>query len=119
MGIVPMVTHHLVKNEDLNHHGTLYAGRITEWFVETGFMTAAACMVSDQLVCVKIHDMVFKHPVKAGSTVKLTGEVVQAGRSSLLVKVSLTAKEQEIVEGLATFVKVDENGKAIPHGIQL
>ena len=29
-------TYHLVKSEDLNHHGTLYAGRNAEWFVESG-----------------------------------------------------------------------------------
>ena len=31
-------TYHLVKSEDLNHHGTLYAGRNAEWFVEAGFI---------------------------------------------------------------------------------
>lgn len=29
----------LVKSEDLNHHGTLFAGRMSEWFVE-------ACSIS-------------------------------------------------------------------------
>lgn len=33
---------HLVKSEDLNHHGTLFAGRTAEWLVEAGFVTAAA-----------------------------------------------------------------------------
>jgi len=31
-----MVTMRLVKSEDLNHHGTLFAGRTAEWFVESG-----------------------------------------------------------------------------------
>lgn len=115
----PIVTHHLVKNEDLNHHGTLYAGRIAEWFVETGFMAAASFVPSENLVCVKIHDMTFKCPVRAGETVRLAGEVVKAGKTSLLSKVTLSVKEREIMEGYATFVHVDEWGKAIPHGIQL
>lgn len=25
---------HLIKSEDLNHHGTLFAGRTAEWLVE-------------------------------------------------------------------------------------
>ena len=33
-----MVTMRLVKSEDLNHHGTLFAGRTAEWFVESGFI---------------------------------------------------------------------------------
>ena len=119
MNAISVITHHLVKNEDLNHHGTLYAGRIAEWFVETGFMAAAALVSSENLVCVKIHDMVFKHPVRAGETVKLTGEVTETGRSSLLVKVCISVREKEILEGFATFVNVDERGKAVPHGISL
>ena len=114
-----ITTHHLVKNEDLNHHGTLYAGRIAEWFVETGFMTAASLLPSENLVCVKIHDMTFKCPVWAGETVRLTGEVVEAGRTSLRVRVTLSVKEIEIMEGFATFVHVDVSGKAAPHGIIL
>jgi acyl-CoA hydrolase len=35
-------TFRLVKSEDLNHHGTLYAGRSAEWFVESGFIAAYA-----------------------------------------------------------------------------
>ena len=35
-------TSRLVKSEDLNHHGTLFAGRTAEWFVEAGFVSAAA-----------------------------------------------------------------------------
>ena len=35
---------HLVKGEDLNHHGTLYAGRGVEWMVETGFIVASIVM---------------------------------------------------------------------------
>ena len=31
MNMVTMINHHLVKNEDLNHHGTLYAGRTADW----------------------------------------------------------------------------------------
>ena len=35
-------TLHLVKQEDLNHHGTLFAARAAAWVVESGF-AAAAC----------------------------------------------------------------------------
>ena len=41
MRMQPVLTHHFVKSEDLNHHGTLFAGRTAEWFVEAGLMAAA------------------------------------------------------------------------------
>ena len=40
MGMPVYKTYHLVKGEDLNHHGRLYAGRNAEWFVESGFIAA-------------------------------------------------------------------------------
>ena len=41
MGFPVYSSMRLVKGEDLNHHGTLYAGRTAEWFVEAGFIAAA------------------------------------------------------------------------------
>ena len=38
-------TSHLVKQEDLNHHGTLFAARAAAWFVEAAFV-AAGCEYS-------------------------------------------------------------------------
>ena len=45
---------HLVKSEDLNHHGTLFAARTASWFVESAFI-AAACEHGDpsEIVCRK------------------------------------------------------------------
>jgi len=49
----------LVKSEDLNHHGTLFAGRTAEWFVESGFIAAASILDPKTIVCLKIHGMYF------------------------------------------------------------
>ena len=32
---------HLVRPEDLNHHGTLFAGQTAKWLVEAGVIAAA------------------------------------------------------------------------------
>ena len=32
---------HLVRSEDLNHHGTLFAGQMAKWLVEAGVITAS------------------------------------------------------------------------------
>ncbi|MDP4267148.1 MAG: acyl-CoA thioesterase, partial [Bacteroidota bacterium] len=55
----PIYTTRLVKSEDLNHHGTLFAGRTAEWFVECGFISAAELVGAEQIVCLKIHGMYF------------------------------------------------------------
>jgi acyl-CoA hydrolase len=120
MSINEYPTHRLVKSEDLNHHGTLYAGRSAEWFVESGFISAAALINPRNIICLKIHGMCFSSPVKPGESICYTSKIVYTGKSSLVayIKVTRVSKpEIVIVDGFITFVHVDENTKACPHGI--
>ena len=114
-----VATYHLVRNEDLNHHNTLFAGRIAEWMVEAGYLAAMEFLQTNHVVCVNIHDIQFRRPVHCGEAVRLDGTVVRTGRSSLTVNVSMTASDVLTAEGTFTFVHVDETGKAEPHGRSL
>lgn len=109
----------LVKGEDLNHHGTLFAGRAAEWFVEAGFVAAAAVTKPENIVCAKVHGMAFARPVQKGAIIRCESKIVQAGRSSMLVyvKILLHAGNAFFVDGFLTFVHVDEHGRPIPHGL--
>ena len=119
MEIVPMITHRFVKSEDLNHHGTLFAGRTAEWFVEAGLIATAVYLPSENIVCAKIHGMNFSRPVKLGETVKLLGKVVYTGKSSIVSSVHLYVRNEEILNGFITFVNVDQEGCPFPHGIKI
>lgn len=119
MDVVPYIVNHLVKSEDLNHHGTLYAGRSAEWFVEAGFIAAASLVSPDRIVCLKIHGMTFTCPVRPGSIVRYEGRVVYAGRSSLIANVRAMVADSCMSEGFITFVNVDQAGCASPHGITM
>jgi len=115
--IITYAIHHLVKGEDLNHHGTLFAGRSAEWFVESGFIAAASLLSPECIVCVKIHGMTFTCPVPPGSIVRYDGSIVLAGRTSLVAHVRVHTQTGCISEGFITFVHVDRHGKTTPHGI--
>ena len=110
-------TNRLVKNEDLNHHGTLYAGRSAEWFVEAGFIAAASLTRPENIVCLKIHGMTFIRPVHPGEIIVFESRIVLAGRSSLHAHVRMLAKDEFVLDGFITFVHVDHEGKSRPHGI--
>ena len=117
----PYVIHHLVKSGDLNHHGTLFAGRTAEWLVEAGFIAAASLTSPDSTVCLNIHGMIFRCPVRTGSLIRFESKVVYAGRTSLIayIKVTLGEAEEHVVDGYITFVHVDKKGEAKPHGITI
>ena len=116
-------TLHLVKQEDLNHHGTLFAARAAAWLVEMGF-TTAACEHgnTDEVVLRNLQNMSFFKAVAKGTVVKFTGRVVYTGNTSLMVAV--TAKDavtgESAIEGYITFVTIDkETGRKIPHKVVL
>ncbi len=116
---VTFTMYRLVKSEDLNHHGTLYAGRSAEWFVEAGFIAAAGLMRPENIVCLKIHGMTFMRPVQRGDIVDFESRIILAGRSSLHAYVRMRAKGEFVMDGFITFVNVDHDGRAQPHGIEV
>lgn len=119
MEIQTFKTHHLVKSEDLNHHGTLYAGRTAEWFVESGFIAASSLTRPEETVCLQIHGMMFKSPVHVGEIVAFESKVVYTGRTRIVTYIKVSRKDQVLVDGFITFIHVDQTGKPMPHGIEI
>lgn len=117
MDVVTYTNHHLIKSEDLNHHGTLYAGRNAEWFVESGFIAAAGLIPPENVVCLKIHGMTFIRPVHPGEIAVFKSKIIYTGKSRLIAHVEVKVQDQEVVSGFITFVNVDAEGHALPHGI--
>lgn len=114
------VTTRLVKSEDLNHHGTLFAGRMSEWFVEGCFIAAATIHGNpEDIVCVKLHGLKFGKPAQKGQIIKLTTKVVLTGNTSMTVYGKVTGLDDNdiSVDGFITFVCVDDAGKKMSHGI--
>ena len=111
----------LVKSEDLNHHGTLFAGRTAEWFVESGFIAVASLLNPQNVVCLKIHGMYFTKPAKSGDVLRFSSKVVYAGRSSITsyIHVENNGADKSLVDGFVTFINVDESTKPAPHYIEI
>jgi acyl-CoA hydrolase len=116
-----LVTMRLVKSEDLNHHGTLFAGRTAEWFVESGFIAATSLLDPKSVVCLKIHGMFFTQPARSGDVLKFSSKVVFAGRTSLTVYIHVekSNNDKTFVEGFVTFIHVDENTRPASHYIEI
>jgi acyl-CoA hydrolase len=113
-------TNHFVKSEDLNHHGTLYAGRSMEWFVEAGFIAVAFDLPPENIVCLQIHGIEFKYPVRSGSIISYSSRIIHTGKSTIMVYVEVRDcrnKTNIILDGFITFCHVDKMTKPVPHGL--
>ena len=101
---------HLVKSEDLNHHGTLFAGRSAEWLVEAAFVAAASEHGRPQdILCINVHGFVFRVPVQKGAILTLKSRVAKVGKTSITVYVRAISEieKTEHVNGYITFVCVE------------
>ncbi len=111
----------LIKSEELNHHGTLFAGRTAEIFVESGFIAAGMEVGNpNQIFLVKIHSMTFTKPVPKGDLIHMQSRVVALGKSSLTVYITISSiLGFTPVEGFITYVNVGPDGVKLPHGLTL
>ncbi|MFO8062896.1 MAG: hotdog domain-containing protein [bacterium] len=112
----------LIKSQDLNHHGTLFAGTMSSWFVEACYIHAVNLTGKpENLVCLKLHGLHFSNPASSGSTVRLETTPVYAGRSSIAFYCRAVDEQRgnEVVDGFITFVSVDKSGRTMPHGIEI
>lgn len=112
----------LVKSEDLNHHGTLFAGRTAEWFVESAFIAAASAVGDPKnIVCLNIHGLLFKSPIQKGEIITFSSKVANLGKTSITVYAKVYSEMQEMtpIDGFLTFINVDDDGNKVPHGLVL
>lgn len=114
---------HLVKYQDLSHHGNLYAGRSADWMVEAAFSCAAQEHgIPDELVCIKIEEISYKQPVEAGDVFMISSRVVRASGSSIVVHVDACTQmsRSSCVEGFITFVSWDAGSRTSkPHRLKM
>ena len=122
MALEKIINYKMIKSEDLNHHGTLFAGRSAEWFVESAFIAAASKLNPKYIVCLKFHGLEFTHPMHLGHILGFESRIVHTGRTSLTVysKVhEVKSLENKCLDGFITFCYVDENSKSTPHNISV
>ena len=114
------ITQRLIKSEDLNHHGSLFAGRSAEWFIESGFIAAADYVRPENLICVKLHGMHFLKPGHIGDVLCFESKVVLTGKTSFTTYTKVYKRghaKHFMVDGFITFVHVTHHTQPKPHGI--
>jgi acyl-CoA hydrolase len=113
---------HLVRPEDLNHHGTMFAGQMSKWLVEAGLITASRLGGKpEDVVCVRLNGMTFKKPVNNGDLLTIKSRVAFLGATSITVHSQVYRLQDmaPIISNTATYVTVDKQNKPYKHGLEL
>ena len=71
---------HLIRPEDLNHHGSLFAGQMAKWLVEAGLITASRLVGKpEDVVCVQVNGLTFKKPLNNGDLIEIKSSGTSKG----------------------------------------
>ena len=115
-----LITTHPIKKSDLGFHANLFGGKLLAWLDAAAAAFAMEVADTPRMVTVKIDECIFKKPAKEGQLLKMYGRVEEIGTTSM--KLYVEARAHNVYSGLQTvilstnitFVRIDENGDAIP-----
>jgi acyl-CoA thioesterase YciA len=105
---------------DTNRLGTIFGGVIMSNIDLAAAIEARRSGGNLQYVTVAMDRVVFHEPVFVGDVVSFLTETVRIGRTSITVKVKVTAERMEdlqevdVTEAEVVFVAVDENRRPTP-----
>ena len=105
---------------DMNAAETIFGGVLLSHIDQAGFVEARR-QQPRRYVTVAMREVKFHEPVFVGDVVSFYCETVRIGRTSITVKVTVTAeryaafgKPIKVTEAEVVFVAIDENGKPTP-----
>ena len=115
-----LITTHPIKKSDLGFHANLFGGKLLAWLDAAAAAYAMEVCDTPRMVTIKIDECVFKKAAKEGQMIKIYGEVVRVGNTS--IELYLEARAHNVYSGSQTvilstnitFVRIDENGDPIP-----
>jgi len=115
-----LITTHPVKKSDLGFHANLFGGKLLAWLDAAGAAYAMEVCDTPRMVTVMIDKCIFKKPAKEGQLIKIYGDVVHIGNSSMTIYMEARAhnvysgQQSVILSTNIRFVRIDENGDSIP-----
>ena len=115
-----LIATHMCKESCVGYHGNLFGGTMLAWLDEAGVAFASQVCGSPRMVTKSISEVVFVRPVRPGQIIKIYGDVVKIGTSSITIK--LSARRHSVVNGSQrpvcdvemTFVRIDGDGESVP-----
>jgi acyl-CoA thioesterase YciA len=117
---VELISTHICKGQNIGVHGNLFGGVMLSWLDEAGGAFAGQCCDTPRMVTLKMAECIFRKPVRPGHLIKIYGNVVAAGNTSIVVKLEArrhspyNGTQKLVCETELTYLRVDGDGDPIP-----
>jgi len=115
-----LITTYICKASDIGVHDNMFGGTILAIIDDAAASYASQICDTQRVVTVKIDELIFKKPVKSGNIIKVYGEVVEFGNTSITIymevrKHNVYTGDQEVVTYTKIkLVRIDDEGKPLP-----
>jgi acyl-CoA thioesterase YciA len=115
-----LITTKTALASDMGVSENLFGGVMLSWLDLAGAAYASQLCDSPRLVTKKFEEVVFEMPVKIGNLIKIYGEVVSFGRTSITIKLEArkhnveSGKQSCVCKTKVVFVKINHEGDPVP-----
>jgi acyl-CoA thioesterase YciA len=111
-----LLTKRIVMTRDIGIHGNLFGGTLMSWIDEAAAAYATEYCYTPNMVTVHVGELIFKKPLKAGQHVRIYGEVMRLGVTSITLNIEAkkynvySSEETVVCTTSITFVRIDDDG---------
>lgn len=108
--------------KDIGIHGNLFGGILMSWIDEAAAAFATEYCYTPNMVTLRVGELLFRKPVKTGNHIRIYGEVVKLGTTSITLNIEVrkyslySAEETLVCSTNTTFVRIDDDGSPTPIG---
>lgn len=101
---------------DIGLHGNMFGGVMLAAIDEAAAAFAAQAADNPRMVTLKMDEVLFKKPVKQGHLIKIYGEVIDVGNTSMTLRIEArqhnvhNGKQEVVCTTTMIFVRIDEFG---------
>jgi acyl-CoA thioesterase YciA len=114
-----LITTFLVKTSDIGISNNLFGGTMMSLIDESAVAYAMQICDTPRMVTVKIDELVFKKPVKVGNLLKVYGNVIEFGNTSVSIYIEVrkhnvyNGNQETVTHTNIKFVRIDDDGNPL------
>lgn len=114
-----LISTYVCKTGDIGVHSNMFGGHIMSLIDDAAAAYASQICDTPRVVTIKIDELVFNKPVKAGNIIKTYGEVKEFGNTSITLYIEMrkhnvyTGKQEVVTHTNIKFVRIDDEGNPL------